>query len=470
MKRFLTMGLACVAAVLVATACSPWIDPKINIDPNNPSDISPRNGLAAIEGAAAYTHGGDLYRYASLFTQQHSGFDRQHLAIFQYAFTESDISTMWANFYSGHLKELDVMIGKTTAQSAPHYRGVARVLTAMSLGNLSAVMGDIPYSQALQGAANFTPKYDTQEQIYVRVQSLLDSAILDLNAPTSSIAPGAEDLIYGGAGTAANRGKWIRAAWSLKARFALHLSKRNRTQAATQALDFATKGIQSSADDMQLIFGATDDQSNPLYQFDALRNDMRVNRTFIQQLNRLNDPRRPFLARARVGDSTQIGALYGSASSPVVFIGVAETKFIEAEANLILGRADAAKTAFTAGVRGSLTSAVAAGAAAGIAGVTIPTAAIDAYVAQDAVVPAGELTLARIIEQKYIALYPNGAESFSDWRRTGLPTLSPISGPNIPRRYPYPQTEREQNNANWQAAGGSSLQSYMFTRVWWDVQ
>ena len=466
MKRFLSIGLACVAAVLMATACGPWIDPKINIDPNNPADIAPRNGLAAIEVAAGYTYGGDLYRYASLFTQQHSGFDRQHLAIFQYNFTESDVSTMWQNFYSGHLKELDIMMSKTTTLSAPHYRGVARVLTAMSLGNLSSVMGDIPYSQALQGSTNFTPKYDTQEQIYTRVQGLLDSAIADLNAASSSIAPGAEDLIYGG-----NRQRWVRAAWSLKARFALHLSKRNRMQAATQALDFAGRGIQTSADDMQLIFGATDDQSNPLYQFDGLRNDMRVNRTFIQLLNRLNDPRRPWLARVRVGDSTQVGALYGSASSPVVFINAPETKFIEAEANLILGRADAAKTAYVAGVRAALTSAGAAGAAANIAGITAPSAAvIDAYVAQESVVPAGELTLARLIEQKYIALYPNGAESWSDWRRTGLPALTPINGPAVPRRYPYPQTEREQNQANWQAAGGSSLQSYLFTRVWWDVQ
>lgn len=470
MKRFLTMGFVCVAAVIVATSCTAWIDPKINIDPNNPSDIAPRNGLAAIEGAAGYTYGGDLYRYASLFTQHHSGFDRQHLAIYQYNFTESDVSTMWANFYSGHMKELDVMIGKTTQQSAPYYRGVARVLMAMSLGNLSAVMGDVPFSQALQGSLNFTPKYDTQEQVYARVQSLLDSAIIDLSAASSSLAPGAEDLIYGGASTAAQRQRWTRAAWSLKARFAIHLSKRNRMQAATQALDFASKGIQSSADDMQLVFGATDDQSNPLYQFDGLRNDMRVNRTFIQTLNRLNDPRRPFLARNRTNDTTQIGILYGSASSPVVFISVAETKFIEAEANLILGRADAAKTAFIAGVRGGLTSAVSAATAAGIAGVTIPTSAIDSYVAQESVVPAGELTLARLMEQKYIALYPNGAESWADWRRTALPALTPINGNAIPRRYPYPQTEREQNNANWQAAGGSSLQSFMFTRVWWDVQ
>lgn len=466
MKRFLTLGFACVAAVLMTTACGPWIDPKINIDPNNPADIAPRNGLAAIEVASAYTHGGDLYRYASLFTQQHSGFDRQHLAIYQYSFTESDVNQMWQNFYSGHLKELDIMIGKTSA--SPHYRGVARVMTAMALGNLSAVMGDIPYSQALQGGANFTPKYDTQEQIYTRVQGLLDSAILDLNATTSALAPAGEDLIYGG-----NRQRWIRAAWSLKARFALHLSKRNRMQAATQALEFAGKGIQASADDMLLAFGASDDQSNPLYQFDSQRNDMRVNRTFIQLLNRLNDPRRPWLARTRLGDSTQIGTLYGAVNSPVVFISVAETKFIEAEANLILGRADAAKTAFIAGVRGSLTSggAIIANANPALAGITAPTtAAIDAYVAQESVVPAGELTLARLMEQKYIALYPNGAESFADWRRTGLPALTPISGSAIPRRYPYPQTERDFNTANWQAAGGASTAAYLLTRVWWDVQ
>ncbi len=455
MKKFMSLGVICAFVLAFTSACG-WIDPKINIDPNNPADVNPRNAITAIEGAAAYTIGGDQYRYASLFSQQNLGFDRQHLGIYQYTFAEGDVSTLWQNYYSGHLRELSLVITKATDLGSPHIRGWARIMMAQSLGNATDVFGDIPLAQALQGGANFQPKYDSQESVYARVQQLLDSAILDLNATTSALSPLGEDLIYGGANTPALRQRWIRAAWSLKARYAIHLTKRNRMQAATQALDFATRGIQSSADDMQLIFGATDDQSNPLYQFDQQRNDIRVNTSFIRLMNRLADPRRPLLARTRANDSTQLGAFYASPASPVLFIGAAETKFIEAEANLILGRGDAAKTAFTAGIRQSLTF-------FGVA------AAADAYVAQASVVPAGDLTLERLIEQKYIAIYPS-SEAWTDWRRTGFPTLTPINGNAIPRRFPYPQTERDFNRTNWQAAGGSSLRDFLFTRVWWDAQ
>jgi hypothetical protein len=426
--------------------------------------------LAAIQVTAGYSYGGDLYRYASLFTQQHFGSDRQHQGIYRYSLAEGDVSTLWSNLYSGHMKELDVMIGKSTALSAPHFRGVARVLLAQSLGNATDVFGDVPFSQAFQGGANFTPKYDTQQDVYNRIQTLLDSAIIDLSAATSSSSPGAEDLIFNG-----NRPRWIRAAWTLKARYAIHLSKRNPQQSAQQALQFLANGMQSSTDDMQLIFGSTDDQSNPLYQFDGLRNDIRVNSSFIKLLNRLNDPRRPLFAQKIGADTTTLGAYYASVNSPVVMISFAEAKFIEAEANLMLNNADAAKTAFTNAIRGSLTS-ISSGASAilpAIPSSQIPTtAAITAFLAQESVVPAGALTMERLIEQKYIALYPS-SEVWTDWRRTGFPKLTPVveSGQTaIPRRFPYPQSEKLFNATNWTAAGGSSASAFLYTRVWWDAQ
>ena len=77
--------------------------------------------------------------------------------------------------------------------------------------------------------------------------------------------------------------------------------------------------------------------------------------------------------------------------------------------------------------------------------------------------------MARLFEQKYIALYPQ-LEAWSDWRRRGLPALTPVIGNNVPRRFPYPAIERDFNNANWASAGGSSLMEYIYSRVWWDVQ
>jgi hypothetical protein len=68
-------------------------------------------------------------------------------------------------------------------------------------------------------------------------------------------------------------------------------------------------------------------------------------------------------------------------------------------------------------------------------------------------------------------------ESWSNWRRTGFPVLTPVVYPNnvtngtIPRRFPYPSSEASSNPANYKTAhdavaGGDVLSS----RVWWDKQ
>lgn len=69
----------------------------------------------------------------------------------------------------------------------------------------------------------------------------------------------------------------------------------------------------------------------------------------------------------------------------------------------------------------------------------------------------------------------NFYESYANWRRTGIPALTPtdyptsVIGAAIPRRFTYPVAEQSVNGANYQAAvaaltGGDVLTS----RVWWD--
>ncbi|MNY77527.1 Susd and RagB outer membrane lipoprotein [compost metagenome] len=68
-------------------------------------------------------------------------------------------------------------------------------------------------------------------------------------------------------------------------------------------------------------------------------------------------------------------------------------------------------------------------------------------------------------------------ETWSNWRRSGFPVLTPVVYPGnatngtIPRRFPYPVEEAVKNGANQQAAasaipGGDNLAG----RVWWDKQ
>jgi hypothetical protein len=75
-------------------------------------------------------------------------------------------------------------------------------------------------------------------------------------------------------------------------------------------------------------------------------------------------------------------------------------------------------------------------------------------------------------EQKWISLYMNGAESWSEWRRLDYPQLQPapdaIMGREIPRRRAYALSEYNLNETNVLEAVSRQGPDVMETRIWWD--
>ena len=68
------------------------------------------------------------------------------------------------------------------------------------------------------------------------------------------------------------------------------------------------------------------------------------------------------------------------------------------------------------------------------------------YLEQDIIDPGvGNVTLENIIIQKYIGLFTH-PEVFSDWRRTGIPELTPVSGSAIPVKFPIGFNELQFNS------------------------
>ena len=82
--------------------------------------------------------------------------------------------------------------------------------------------------------------------------------------------------------------------------------------------------------------------------------------------------------------------------------------------------------------------------------------------------------LQRIQLQRYLALYPDGTQGWSEWRRTGFPALQPTTfatntSKQIPRRYTYGGNEYNLNATGVAQGiagltGGDSQDSH----VWWD--
>ncbi|MFN3306218.1 MAG: SusD/RagB family nutrient-binding outer membrane lipoprotein [Candidatus Kapaibacteriota bacterium] len=443
--------LIIIGFAFVIFSCNSWIDPNLNVDPTSPSDVPFKTILPTTQVGIAYVLGGDVGRFAGCFTQQLYGWNRQHQGIYNYTFKEDDIDNAWNTMYAGPLMDLYFMINKADELNSPHYKGAAQVLMAFSLGMWTDLMGDIPYSDAFKGTNNLTPKYDTQEQIYNSILELLDRAIENLKSTTSVLKPGADDFMYGG-----KVAQWIKAAYTLKSRYYLHLKKYDEALAALK------NGFTSNDDDMQLSFTDKETEANPLYQFDVQRGDVNMGPKLMELMNQFNDPRRPFFAKkddnGQYSENSPLGPFYASINSPVPFITYVEAKFIEAEIQLAKGNKNAAYNAYKEGILASMKK----------VGVADPDA--QAYFNQPSVdVGESNLSLEDILTQKYIACFFS-PEVYTDWRRTGYPTLTPVKGNTVPRRFPYPQSERLYNFQNVKAvAPNFQNPDFIFTeKLWWD--
>jgi hypothetical protein len=439
------------------TSCEKWIDPDMNIDPNNPSDVAVAQLLGPVEFNLAYICGGEMARWDCLWMQQLAGLQSQSANNEIYILGESDVSGAWSyNLYSPGMINTKILLEKAEKSNSPHFSGVGKILMAYHLGVTTDHWGDIPYTDALEGAKeNLKPEYDTQEEIYNQIFDLLNGAITDLQADVSVFSPADEDIIYKG-----DLEKWIKTAYALKARYSLHLAKIKGNTAYTDALEAVSHSYQSNADDFKFIFGAAYNNSNPIYQSEQERPGYyAASSTMMNMLAANNDPRKAVYFDGEDGsipgqpnaDAAIIGEAYCSSESPVYLMSFSELKFIEAEARYKLNPSDPlAVDACNEGIKASLQR----------EGVYGDGSWFNAHK-----VTAATISLENIMVQKYLSSFLQ-IECFTDWRRTGYPAFSIATGAvfqEIPRRLPYPDDERLYNEANMPT--GVTL----LTRMWWDA-
>jgi hypothetical protein len=442
--------------VLLFSSCEKWIDPSINTDPNNPKDVAMAQLIAPIEADLAYIVGGELARWDCMWMQQIAGLQSQSADEDIYNITESAVNNAWSwNLYAPGMIDTKTLLDKAKATNSPHYSGVAKILMAYQLGVATDMWGNIPYSEALKGASNdFKPKFDSQQEIYNTIFTLLNEAITDLDSPTSLFDPDVEDLIYLG-----DLDKWRKTAYALKARYSLHLAKRNGTTAYSNALAAVANAYTSNEDDFKFVFGTAYNNANPIYKSEQERPGYySASATYMNMLDATGDPRKSVYFDGNVGskpgepdaNAAVIGPAYASSESPVFLISYAEVKFIEAEARFKLNPADPlAVAAANEGIKSSLER-------EGVFG--------DGTWYNANKLAAGTISLQKIMNQKYLSAFLQ-IETWTDWRRTGYPVLALATGAvtaEIPRRLPYPSDERLYNGNNMPT--GLTITS----RVWWD--
>jgi len=286
--------------------------------------------------------------------------------------------------------------------------------------------------------------------LYDSIVSLINAGTAQLQNPNGgALTPGIQDVIFKGDAAA-----WIKFGHAIKARLALHQSKGNAQMASTALAEIA-QSFTGNGDNAQYIFGSAQTSANSWYQFyrDRPGDENFTQSTLSTSMLADNDPR--YTAFNLDGADPVTGAAtsyYNQINSPVEFITYDELLFASAEATLRNGGTVAA-------AQGLYQAAI----TANMKKLGVAAADITTYLATHGILPGTtDAAIAKIASEEYIALFLN-PETWTLWRRTGVPALTSVTGNAIPRRLLYPQTEINFNAQN--VAANVTLYS---PKVFWD--
>ncbi|NJM80241.1 MAG: SusD/RagB family nutrient-binding outer membrane lipoprotein [Flavobacterium sp.] len=448
---------------------------KVNIDPNSPTEVPAHlflGNIIRVNQNAIYSTfvGGDM----GLCWAQHWS-KVQYNDEEKYLPRRGVIDGIWDALYADVISDAKSMYSIASAEGNTNLQGISLVLQANSFQILTDIYGPVPFTEVGQ-VGNLKPKFDSQEDVYNGIIDFLTQAdqLLALN---QGQVPATSDLLYGG-----NIAKWRKLANSLKLKALMRISNKVNVSSQVQALVTAGNLMSSNEDSAQLVYLAAQPDANPIYETIIFGNraEYKNSSVFIDKLTLLNDPRRPIISQTNnagqyVGNPPGVenisnyngfsspGTFYLSPTLPGVILSHAQVKFLLAEAanrGLISGGQTMAYNYYIEGIEASLK----------FNGVSQSN--IDNYLAQ----PNINFTTqadgrVKIGEQNWIALYGQGVEAWTEWRRTGVPALLPAANaalPSIPKRYFYPTYLVNINKDNYLAAtatltGGDQLTS----PIWW---
>ena len=179
------------------------------------------------------------------------------------AYSPSNFDGRWSSAYQtimNDIKELNVIAGETGLN---RHIAIGQVIEAHILMTLVDFFGDIPYTEAFQGADNLNPIADSGASVYAAAIALLDGAITNFN--NDALGNPALDMYYDGDWAA-----WTKAANTLKMK--AYMATRLVDGSAVSkfnAIVASGNYISSNADDMQFRWGTLDvqpDSRHPRYR------------------------------------------------------------------------------------------------------------------------------------------------------------------------------------------------------------
>jgi hypothetical protein len=516
MNKILRYTMIGVVA-LTTFSCSD-ID-NVNKNPNSPGDV-PSNMV--MEGAEKWAMDNiyDLWfsgRQCLTYSQQ--WVQRNYTEEDRYQIRETVNNSYFNYLYMG-LANFDKVITLNTDEkykatnsaygTNANQIAAAKIMKVWLMDIITDTWGNVPYSQAgkLESEGTLYAAYDSQKDIYTEMIKELTDAVNTIDVSQPAFSSG--DVIFGGKAE-----KWKRFGNSLKCRLAIHLSKVDPNW-KTYIREAVASGVMQSNDDAaKFTYSASGSDYCQFYEgfYVEGRNDFSIARPLLYLLkgeaDELNhkthpwqgtvDPRlciytcpngdgeytgMPFVTPTGIQDKFRTSSPDWKSGQPlaltptysVPLMTYAELKFILCEYN------GYDKQDYEDGVRASLAYWY------GLAGKTLSAADEDAYVAA----VSKKVDAESCAIQKYLDLFTNGTEAWTEIRRTGYPEqlmrpgeiaciykdqpvkFTPLSDTkgDIIERVKYPTNESTLNGTNFKEAVAklSDGTNNYYTKMYWDVR
>jgi putative lipoprotein len=430
------------------------------------------------------------------------------------------VASSYTESYSTVVPLWQDLKGKTETQF-PEVFALAQVLKISAWHKATDMFGPIPYKEAGKGL--ITVPYDSQEEVYKAMFKELSDAIEVLTKyadnGNSKLLPNA-DAVYAG-----DVHKWVVYANSLMLRLAMRvyyadaaLSKKY----ALQAVNHSYGVMKTKDNEAKMERGASLEFKNNLDVLINQYNECRMGSSMLAYLGGYQDPRLPkYFNTSTVSQAVTVGT-YGkysgvptghdvssndafrdssrpaiTSTTPTYWMRASEVYFLLAEAALHgFAVGGTAESLYEKGIEmsfeenGIASSEVADYMSSGLKPsaysfhLTNPGVNVDVPAVTEATTAwsgTDEEKLEKIMIQKWIALYPNGQEAWTESRRTGYPKLHSVvtnysngeidSEVGIRRmRFPTNKSTSAEDIANLESArkllrGGLDKAG---TRLWWD--
>lgn len=430
------------------------------------------------------------------------------------------VASSYTESYSTVVPLWQDLKGKTETQF-PEVFALAQILKISAWHKATDMFGPIPYKEAGKGL--ITVPYDSQEEVYKAMFKELSDAIEVLTKyadnGNSKLLPNA-DAVYAG-----DVHKWVVYANSLMLRLAMRvyyadaaLSKKY----ALQAVNHSYGVMKTKDDEAKMERGASLEFKNNLDVLINQYNECRMGSSMLAYLGGYQDPRLPkYFNTSTVSQAVTVGT-YGkysgvptghdvssndafkdssrpaiTSTTPTYWMRASEVYFLLAESALHgFAVGGTAESLYEKGIEmsfeenGIASSEVADYMSSGLKPsaysfhLTNPGVNVDVPAVTEATTAwsgTDEEKLEKIMIQKWIALYPNGQEAWTEYRRTGYPklhsTITNYSNGEVDSevgirrmRFPTNKSTSAEDIANLESArkllrGGLDKAG---TRLWWD--